>query len=1113
MRKMKANKIIATLVVMTMLLSMPVVFNQLEMNTVAATRGVDIWGNATTDLYYMQGGDSGTTINFNTSALAGSTTYYLFKPRYNCSTAAIPENFEWDPDPATRVTGPIVTFETAADPVNKIVNLGAIKLDRAGIWMIGTDSTTYGDYFWVNTSKAYTIDAISDITFGENVSKTITVKEGDSAVACFVDLIDPEGNLVFHEWTDTPGSYTFYTGDYIEMTGEYKVLAYRDFDLHKIMYQYGTDGYDDTHGQGWTVSGYDYDVVGPWDPPEKNATEITFNVKTAKPNIVLTNTTVFWGQAVRIDINVTGADGKGINVSSPGDAIKLRFGKYIDDTYFNLYYGKNPGDYYIFIDSWMPDPSDWINLATGAAAINDNINGTWRVVFGYDSFGTIEEEYNNSASFTISRSDPPVRIVIVDPANKKIDVPAYSHTVPYTAGTETISFDIFGTSVSDVDGRAYYGDDLIDYGEDYKNITITGDLLYPVDAEYVGPAGRWKADVTPLKPGGTITITINWQGAKNGTASQTIDIIDGLHIIPAVEKFTVGNHYNLTVSIKDTDGTSPVSRAKVWLIWEPDDDTPDGASIIDGKIGNNSVGLGRNGEYTFWIKKDNQSYAPRKLTIAAEIIEGGDVWGYATVTMVRNHNMNVDVTPTTSYAGDATEYDITVTLLEGGNPAKTDLNVKLYNETGALVEGIDAWSKAGEHTITDAEIPLSAGTYYLFAYNKTHDSEGNNATIVVTPYTITSAPSVLAWLVDTAVNMTFQVTPTINGTLLLKNVSGAEAAIESQEVILFIEDGIGTLNEVNATTLGNVTFEFTPETGYQRPAEGLLRVTTATATPNPSTIYLGEPTVVTITITHPATGTPLKDVKVGLDINESMSSVLVKRPTSATTDAQGQVTFAVTAEASGNVTIYIQNESDPDNMFIIKAAARKPMTISHSPSVNEGTTFTVEAKSNGVLITEATVIFTFDGQTWPTTTGVASITAPSVVTSMSYPITATAEGYLSASGSVMVINIPKLIIAIADDVKAGQSFSLTIADDKGGPVIGATITFEGTTYTSGAGGVLTMTAPSKAGSYPITASFPGYETITTTVTVGEGPGIPGFELLTLIAAIGVAFLLLRRRRK
>jgi hypothetical protein len=242
-------------------------------------------------------------------------------------------------------------------------------------------------------------------------------------------------------------------------------------------------------------------------------------------------------------------------------------------------------------------------------------------------------------------------------------------------------------------------------------------------------------------------------------------------------------------------------------------------------------------------------------------------------------------------------------------------------------------------------------------------------------------------------------------------------------------------------------------------------------------------------------------------------SILAKLPSDQFTDSAGRVQFSITAEASGDIVIYLENETDPDNEFVITASARKTMTISLNPSVDEGKTFTVEAKSNGVLITDTTVTFTFDGQTWPTNTGVATLTAPAVSTSITYPITATAEGYATATGAIiMVLNIPKLIVAVSGEVKAGQTFTLTIADDTGAAVIGATVTFEGTTYTSGAGGVVTITAPSKEGSYPVTATFPGYDPVSATVTVEKGGGIPGFELLTLIAAIGVAFLLLRRRR-
>ena len=94
----------------------------------------------------------------------------------------------------------------------------------------------------------------------------------------------------------------------------------------------------------------------------------------------------------------------------------------------------------------------------------------------------------------------------------------------------------------------------------------------------------------------------------------------------------------------------------------------------------------------------------------------------------------------------------------------------------------------------------------------------------------------------------------------------------------------------------------------------------------------------------------------------------------------------------------------------------------------------------------------------------------------------------------------------------GSTFEVVVAKDTGDPVIGATVTFNDKTYTTGAGGVATLTAPTTAGEYTITASFGTFTDATGTVTVKAG-GTPGFEVLTLLVAIGVAFILLRRRRR
>jgi hypothetical protein len=199
--------------------------------------------------------------------------------------------------------------------------------------------------------------------------------------------------------------------------------------------------------------------------------------------------------------------------------------------------------------------------------------------------------------------------------------------------------------------------------------------------------------------------------------------------------------------------------------------------------------------------------------------------GSTTVVMEKNHTMLVTISPTTSYAGDATMYDINVSLLGGGHPVASGLTVALYNATGVLVTGEDAWSKVGHYSIIDEEIILSGGTFSLYAYNDTDDSQGHNATLLVTKYTIATSPSVLLWKIDTDTTMTFQLTPPGNGTLELFNMSSAlEAAIVGQSIPITIEDGVGTLNGVNATTIGNITFGYTPDGGEERSANGSVQI-------------------------------------------------------------------------------------------------------------------------------------------------------------------------------------------------------------------------------------------------------------------------------------------------
>ena len=405
-------------------------------------------------------------------------------------------------------------------------------------------------------------------------------------------------NTVYHEYSQ--GTATL-DQDYFEYAGDYTVRAYRDLDKYAVYYYYGDEdgnAYDALYGSNYSgvfpeATDYDYSIVGPWDPPEKNATEVTFTVNTAEPIITLTNTTIYWGFDARIDVNVTDSEGVGLDFGSVYPII-LKFGStYVNfsDYITNL----DEGDYSIIIPRFDAG-NGWADLATAIG--DDNVNGTWRVVFGYDANADDTYEWNNTASFIVKRSNPPVQLVLSNYQDKKIDfIPEY--TGGNVADTIDINFAIYGTSITDDIGRAYYGDDS---WEDWKNITVTGDILYPVDdttLTHSGTKGNWTATVTPTKPGGTITITIDWQGDDNGTASQTIDIINGTHVTPAVDAFTVGTDYNLTVTIKDMDGAA-LKYAAVYLMWE------DEATALNDTEGNNHAGNGLNGEYTFWITTDDQ---------------------------------------------------------------------------------------------------------------------------------------------------------------------------------------------------------------------------------------------------------------------------------------------------------------------------------------------------------------------------------------------------------------------------------------------------------------------------------------------------------------------------
>ena len=181
-----------------------------------------------------------------------------------------------------------------------------------------------------------------------------------------------------------------------------------------------------------------------------------------------------------------------------------------------------------------------------------------------------------------------------EPTDKIVNFPAY---IPDSGITPTITINFTIIGINSTQSTAFYGDDFWDH---WKNISVIGDILYPVNGMtlyHVGTKGDWNCCITPTKPYGVISLRIDWPG--NGSANNSIQIMNGTSVTPLVDSFPWGKDFNLTVLVQDVDGV-PVKNGFIYLIWEEND------LEFNNTIGDNTVGNGKDGEYTFWIRKEEQ---------------------------------------------------------------------------------------------------------------------------------------------------------------------------------------------------------------------------------------------------------------------------------------------------------------------------------------------------------------------------------------------------------------------------------------------------------------------------------------------------------------------------
>ncbi len=252
-------------------------------------------------------------------------------------------------------------------------------------------------------------------------------------------------------------------------------------------------------------------------------------------------------------------------------------------------------------------------------------------------------------------------------------------------------------------------------------------------------------EVTPTKPSGAISLRIDWPG--NGTADDSIQIVNGTTVTPFEDTFLWGSDFNLTITVRDMEG-SPVKLGEVYLYWE-DNDTQ-----LNHTVGDNKVGNGLNGEYTFWItKKEQGTSATKNITIAASEFEGSEAWGYTKVKIRSNQPPHPPSIEGASQGWVDVNYSFWVSLVDPDDDKvyyKVDWGDGTISEwlgpysSGLIIRADHLWTQAGSYEICGKlkdEYGLESNWSYPHIFNVTesksafifgkitHYSEQENYTI------------------------------------------------------------------------------------------------------------------------------------------------------------------------------------------------------------------------------------------------------------------------------------------------------------------------------------------------------------------------------------------------
>lgn len=635
--------------------------------------------------------------------------------------------------------------------------------------------------------------------------------------------------------------------------------------------------------------------------------------------------------------------------------------------------------------------------------------------------------------------------------------------------------------------------------------------------------GNYTILIAP-KTAGTLTIT-----ATNGTGGYVATKDYTIYGLSGSVTTSVGD--DLEIEVESTEViTATITNgqyAEVHLTLYDENWVAVRSTPLNDTTGDNTAGNGLNGVFEFTPKLDYIDDTIGYIVVAAK---AGGWYMYDIVEIVPVDDLVVTVT-------SQTEGNQTYTV---GIPQ--DITVQITRESdGVIIDDVD--SVIGEiedehgnlkHTLTFTEdgdywkvtdsIIGWAGTLKITATNNTDQNQHEGSSTYTTELaTITFAPDELTCAIG-LVNQTITVTtldalgnPLPEDTRLYLN-NDAYGTTTNRNYVDLDEDGAG---EFIVRTLGDEKgkINFTLEAAYAADVGnatiGQLTISLPVFTIDPETIYIGQSNVVTIWAKD-SNGEAIEG------INLTLWGNTITQPEPVMTNSDGKVIFSLEPRSSGyaNVTIarnvtYTSgvltwtNDVITEDYVTIDSLSTFTITVSKSP-IYQGETLTVTVKSGTSDVSGVDVTFgELTGKT--DSSGQATFTVPDPgVESAIYTITAEKAGYITKEKSITVIKVYTLSGTATYDADAGTVTVSAILIGKGAAV-GATITFNSQTETTDAYGQATFTAPTVDEDTEYTATIT-YDGKTATATVTVKAGTPGFELLTLIAAIGVAFILLKRRR-